>query len=131
MMKEKSLFSYWKSCFSPNWNNFEGRARRKEYWAFVLFQILIPFLFTVIFSLCFYELYQGIVRLFWVIYGVLTIIPALSVTVRRLHDTNRSGAWYFILFLPVIGVLALLMFACEDGEPRANQYGADPKGRED
>ena len=62
------------------------------------------------------------------IYGLAVLIPSLAVTVRRLHDIDRSGWWILIRLVPLIGVIVLLVFALLDGTPGDNQYGPNPKG---
>ena len=62
------------------------------------------------------------------IYGLAVMIPGLAVTIRRLHDTDRSGWWWLICLIPIIGVIVLLVFLATDGTSGQNQYGPDPKG---
>jgi uncharacterized membrane protein YhaH (DUF805 family) len=63
-------------------------------------------------------------------YCLALFVPSLSVTVRRLHDIGKSGWWYFIAFLPLIGGIILFVFTLLDSEPYANQWGLDPKASE-
>lgn len=107
---------------------FSGRARRKEYWYFFLFNVLISLSLSFVDSLTGsfdpdtgYGLLSGI-------YSLALFIPGIAVSVRRLHDTGRTGWWLFILLIPIIGVLVLLYFTVSDGNPGTNEYGADPKG---
>ncbi|MDO8584358.1 MAG: DUF805 domain-containing protein [bacterium] len=105
--------------------DFSGRARRKEYWLFMLFHFVI-----VLFLMIFVMTLGRVGILFGLIYAAYifgTFIPSLAVVVRRLHDTNRSGWWYFISFVPFVGGVVLLVFTCLDGDKGANQFGADPK----
>jgi len=99
---------------------FTGRARRKEYWMFVLFSFIITF------ALGFIEGIVGIgpenVSVLASIYGLAVLIPSLAVSVRRLHDTNRSGWWLLIGLVPLIGTIVLLVFMVQDGQPGENQY---------
>nr|WP_232243107.1 DUF805 domain-containing protein [Paenibacillus sp. GSMTC-2017] len=101
---------------------FTGRARRKEYWLFVLVNAIIG---TLLYSLTFIS--ESLVFLYW-IYGIAVFLPSLAVLVRRLHDTNRSGWWFLINFVPFVGWIVLLVFLCLDGSPGTNEYGEDPKG---
>ena len=124
-----------------NYAVFEGRARRKEYWFFVLFYGLGSLLLTapvwVIaltgagidltggLALGTPEIVLGIVSLLWLLAHVL---PGIAVTVRRLHDTGRSGLWYLLgIFLPFIGHIWLLVLTVLDSDPDENKYGANPK----
>ncbi|MEU1122939.1 DUF805 domain-containing protein [Streptomyces sp. NPDC005899] len=103
-----------------NYAGFSGRARRKEYWMFVLFNAIVAAVLV------------GIgaaleTQIPYIIYMVAVLIPTLAVVVRRLHDTGRSGWWFFITFVPLVGGIILLVFMCTEGARTANEYGADPK----
>lgn len=107
--------------------DFEGRARRKEYWLFALLNIVFGFVTGVIdlmlgTDMAWYGL--GVVN---TVYAMAVFVPALAVTVRRLHDTNRSGWMLLIAFIPFIGPLWLLILMAIEGNPVANQYGPNPK----
>ena len=103
--------------------SFGGRARRLEFWIWSLVNIII------------YVAIAGIASstdssaLFYVAiaFALLMTIPAIAVTVRRLHDTGRSGAWYFISFVPLIGGFWLLALILAAGQQGDNAYGPDPK----
>ena len=106
---------------------FEGRSRRKEYWFFGLFNaifsvvlVIADVLFGTSGGLSGPGFLSGL-------YTLGVFLPALAVLVRRLHDTNRSGWWVLISFLPLIGVLVLLFFSLQEGQPGENQYGISPK----
>lgn len=100
---------------------FNGRARRKEYWMFFLFNLIISFV------LGFIDGVLGSPGAIGMLYGLAILIPGLAVTVRRLHDTGRSGWWCLIVFLPIIGSLVLLVFMVLDSQTGANEYGDNPK----
>ena len=107
-----------------NYANFEGRARRREYWMFFLCNIVIGFL-------CF-VLDMGLAMTIGIaglnlIYMLAVIIPGIAVTIRRLHDTGRSGWWILLGLVPVAG-LVLLVFMLMDSQPGDNQWGRNPKG---
>lgn len=107
---------------------FSGRARRKEYWYFALFSTLVQLLLMVIdYSIGTSDLKTG-TSLLVAIYSLAVAIPYLAVSVRRLHDTGRSGWWLFIVLVPIIGGLALLVFTLQNSKPGENQYGPNPKG---
>ena len=107
---------------------FGGRARRKEYWFFVLFN----FIFAVV--LAFIDGMTGTfnaetgIGVLSGIYGLAVFIPGIAVTIRRLHDTDRIGWWLLICFIPLIGAIWLFVLMVIDGTPGQNQYGPDPKG---
>lgn len=110
---------------------FGGRARRSEFWWFALFSSLITIGLLVI-DLSFGTFNQEIGwGLLSGIYNLAVFIPSLAVTVRRLHDTGKSGFWYFIVLVPLIGGFILLAFLVTDGEPYQNQYGLNPKEDEE
>jgi uncharacterized membrane protein YhaH (DUF805 family) len=110
-----------------NYMDFSGRARRKEYWFFILFNLLISVALTIIDGVIgLYSIETG-VGLFSGIYSLVILIPSIAVGVRRLHDTNRSGWWLLILFIPLIGVIILIVFMASDSNPEKNQYGPNPK----
>ena len=107
---------------------FSGRSRRKEYWYFQLFNGIVM-IFIALFAIAFSD--QGkpapIPFGLMAVYGLVVFIPSLAVTVRRLHDTGRSGWWYFIAFVPLIGGLILFIFTLLDSDPDRNEYGPNPK----
>src|ERR1017187_3748008 len=106
---------------------FGGRSRRKEYWFFVLFSTLISILLISIDSA------TGTLRLptgLGLLSGICSLavlIPSLAVSVRRLHDTNRTGWWLLLGIVPLIGPIVLLVFFVSDGNPDDNEYGPNPK----
>lgn len=106
---------------------FSGRARRKEYWFFILFNIIISLVLGVIDGFTGSYSEAAGLGLLGGIYSLAVLIPGIAVTVRRLHDTGRSGWWFLIVLVPVIGALALLVFMVLDSKPGQNQYGANPK----
>jgi len=106
---------------------FSGRARRKEFWLFGLFHILATIMFLFLDGLIGTLDLQSGLGILTSVYILLTAIPHLAVTVRRLHDAGRSGWWYLILLLPLIGPIILLIFCVQNSQPGENQYGINPK----
>jgi uncharacterized membrane protein YhaH (DUF805 family) len=100
---------------------FSGRARRREYWTFTLVNILIGIALGII------TFVVPPLRALGHVYSLVLLIPSLAVFVRRLHDTGRSGWWFFIGFIPLVGAILLLLFLALDSEPEHNQYGPNPK----
>lgn len=100
---------------------FQGRARRSEYWFFFLFLVLG----NVIFSVIDVATEIGVLSL---IFALVTLIPGLAVTARRLHDTGRSGWWYLLYFVPVVGAIVLIIWFCSKGTEGENRFGTDPVG---
>ncbi len=107
--------------------DFSGRTRRKEYWLFVLFNILISIVLTVIdFMIGTYSASVGM-GLLGGIYACAVLIPAIAVTVRRLHDSDRSGWWCLLILIPILGPIVVLIFMIIDGTPGPNRFGPSPK----
>ena len=100
---------------------FTGRARRTEYWMFFLFNIVIGLGIAVIESII------GTGGILGIVFSLAMLIPGIAVTVRRLHDTGRSGWWILISLIPVIGWIILLVFMVLDSHPGDNEYGPNPK----
>ncbi len=100
---------------------FSGRAGRQEYWMFSLFHAIITIALSAI---------EGLVGgpgIAGIIYGLATILPCIGVSIRRLHDTSRSGWWLLIGLIPIIGSIILIVFFVFDSTPEENQYGLNPK----
>lgn len=101
---------------------FRGRAQRAEYWFFFLFNLLISIGLAVI------DAVLATAGALGLIYALAVLIPGVAVTIRRLHDTGRSGWWLLIALVPVVGAIALLVFMALDSEPGPNDHGPNPKG---
>ena len=113
-----------------NYANFKGRARRKEYWMFSLFffhfAILGGFVMLLLYDIG-GEAPGTIATILFVIWYLAHLVPSLAVTVRRLHDTGKSGWLYLICLIPYIGGLILFIFTVIEGDNGDNEYGPDPK----
>lgn len=115
--------------------DFQGRARRMEYWMFALGEVIFFCVLAALIGLMggFNESGPGpLATALWGIYSLAAlalIIPGLAVSVRRLHDTNRSGWWIFISLVPIIGGIWYFVLTLLDGTPGPNRFGPDPKGR--
>jgi len=106
---------------------FNGRARRKEYWMFYLFNLLISIGLLIVDNLIGTFSADSGLGLLSTIYGLAVLIPGLAVCVRRLHDTGRSGWWILIALVPFVGPIVLLVFMVLDSEAGTNAYGPNPK----
>ena len=106
---------------------FSGRARRMEYWYFVLFNLIVAFVLALIDTLLGTTTGVSSFGLLSGLYGLAVLIPTLALWVRRLHDIDRTGWWLLINLVPLIGTIVLLVFALTPGTPGSNQYGPDPK----
>lgn len=117
------MIDWYLTVLRDNYANFSGRARRSEYWYFTLCQIII-FMLLVLLAVVIEEDY-GFVPFF--LYALATFIPYFAVLVRRLHDSGKSGWYYFVRLIPVVGPIWLLVLLCTQGDYGQNQYGYDPK----
>ncbi|MEM8735251.1 MAG: DUF805 domain-containing protein [Planctomycetota bacterium] len=116
----------YKKVLFENYANFQGRAARKEYWMFFLFNLLAAAALMIVdMGLV---MFVGIAGLN-LLYTLGVIVPGIAVTVRRLHDTGRSGWWILLGLVPFIGIF-LLVLMCLDSEPGTNEYGENPKGQQ-
>ncbi len=106
---------------------FNGRARRKEYWYFFLFNFIITIVLAFVDGVTGSFSAEAGMGLLGGIYMLAILIPGIAVSVRRLHDTGRSGGWLLIGLIPLIGAVALLVFLVQDSKSGQNQYGANPK----
>ena len=104
--------------------DFNGRARRSEYWYFTLVNVCISLVLSLL---------QQITG--WNLFGVLSglvnlalLVPGLALCWRRLHDIGKPGTWYFIIFAPIVGIILMLVWFCQDSQPGENQFGPNPKG---
>lgn len=126
------MIEWYKKVVFENFGNFNGRARRSEYWFFGLTQVLILFTLVILgaivgslFDNAFVGLFVG--YMVFAFYSMITVVPTLAVTVRRLHDVGKSGWFYFIALIPFVGSIWLLILFCTEGAHGPNEYGADPK----
>ena len=106
-----------------NYANFSGRARRKEYWYFVLVQMGLVIIAMILDAIIF----NSEIGLFYIVVALGLFLPGLAVTIRRLHDTSRSGWWFLISILPLIGSIILLVFLASDTKLETNQWGPPAK----
>ncbi len=106
-----------------NYANFSGRARRKEYWYFVLVQMGLVIIAMILDAIIF----NSEIGLFYIVVALGLFLPGLAVTIRRLHDTSRSGWWFLISILPLIGSIILLVFLASDTKFETNQWGPPAK----
>ena len=122
---------YYLDVLTDKYSDFNGRARRKEYWMWTL-SVTIIFIFAMIMDNLLglnFELMGQDIGYGWIylIAGITHLIPGFAVVVRRLHDVGKSGWFYFIVLIPIIGVLWLLILLCTDGKKEDNKWGTNPK----
>ena len=118
-----------------NYTEFEGRARRKEYWMFILIHSIVLLALTFLFILLFDTIRSiGVVATlfpyFIYVFASFAIISTISVTIRRLHDVNKSGWHFFNILKPIVGIIWLLVLLFKAGDKGDNKYGPDPKAIE-
>lgn len=107
-----------KTCFGK-FATFEGRACRSEFWFYTLF----IFIASVVLQLIDAATGIGVLS---PIFALATLIPSIAVAARRLHDTDRSGWWYLLVFVPLVGAIVLIIWFCSRGTTGANRFGGDP-----
>ncbi len=100
---------------------FTGRAGRREFWMFFLFNILISIVLGIVGKFLHIDILSTL-------YGLAVLLPGIGVGIRRLHDIGRSGWWLFIGLIPFVGVIILIVYWAQQGMPGANQYGANSDG---
>jgi len=113
----------WYLSVLQRYAQFDGRARRKEYWMFALVNFGVAIVLAIlkgVTGLGLFGLVQGL-------YLLGTLVPSLAVATRRLHDTDRSGWWLLLAFIPILGGIVLLVFLATDGQPGVNRFGPNPK----
>ena len=104
-----------------NYANFNGRASRQEYWMFTLFNIIFVVVAMVVDGVL------GLGFIIYMLYMLAVLIPGIAVFVRRMHDIGKSGWWFFISLIPLIGGIWLLVLLATDGSSEDNNYGTSLK----
>lgn len=114
-----------------HYGDFNGRARRTEYWMFVLFNIIFAIIavsLDYLFGLAITNLGYGPI---YMIYGLIVLLPGIAVGVRRLHDIGKSGWMLLVGLIPIIGGIWIFILMVTDSEPGPNEYGPNPKETEE
>ena len=106
------------TCFKK-YATFSGRASRSEYWFFLLFTMLV----STVLGLIFKDL-----TLPNTLFSMVTLVPMLAVSWRRMHDIGKAGAWSLIILIPVLGSIIFWIWCCKNGESGVNEFGENPKG---
>lgn len=109
-----------KSVLTVNYANFNGRAGRPEFWWYVLFAMIASFVLSFVDSAILGFPLVG------TIFSLATLIPGLAVSVRRLHDKDKSGWWLLIGLVPIVGIILLIYWYATEGTPGDNQFGPPP-----
>ena len=106
---------YFINIFRYKYIQYNGRARRKEFWMFALFSFIC-------------SLILGIIPILSILYSLAAIVPSTCLGIRRMHDIGKSGWWLLLALIPFVGIIVLIVFYCLDSQPGENQYGPNPKG---
>ena len=117
--------------------DFSGRSRRKEYWMFLLFIVLVYSALGVVIAIVGFSGAEdgssfggvgGAMFIVLLLFGLAIFIPSIAVAVRRFHDQDKSGWFYLLNFIPYLGPIIVLVFMCLEGTKGPNRFGEDPKG---
>ncbi len=120
----------WYTMVWQKYAQFDGRSRRKEYWMFTLFNIVVC---CVLYAGLLAAFFAGqrmvgiLISCVYVAYALAVLVPGIAVSIRRLHDTNKSGWWILINLVPLVGGIIFLVLMCIEGDPGPNLYGPSPK----
>lgn len=112
--------NWYLEAIQKKYADFNGRAHREEFWMFVVVNLVVMIVLTII----------GFIVHLWflrTLYDLAVLLPSLAVGTRRLHDTNRSGWWQLIWLVPIVGWIVLIVFFAQDSNPGDNQYGPNPR----
>lgn len=125
----EEIFDWYLKCLRQ-YADFEGRARRKEYWMFVLVNFLIGLLLGFLEKALHLTLFGSDFGIISTLYSLFVFVPGIAVGIRRLHDAGKSGWYYLAMLIPIIGWIYLIVLFCKDSVPGSNQWGPNPKGIE-
>jgi uncharacterized membrane protein YhaH (DUF805 family) len=114
------MLDWYLKVVRDNYANFDGRARRSEFWYFGLMNAIVYIIFLVLSMVAGFFMY-----IYWV-YSLAVLVPSIAVGVRRLHDVGKSGWFYLLAFIPLVNIYILVLF-CTEGTRGPNEFGADPK----
>jgi len=120
-IEQKSLWEYFVGCYKK-FVDFKGQARRKEFWSFTLFYFIFSTIATFLDVIIFNKQFEDYGPIFN-IFSIVSLLPNLSVCIRRYHDCNKTG---WVILIPIYNIILDFI----DGTPGENRFGADPKGRQ-
>ena len=121
--------NWYLKCFRQ-YADFEGRARRKEFWMYSLFNFAIYAVLMLIAATFYINGYPSMLMAVGglaSLYSLATLVPSLAVTFRRIHDTGRHGHMFFVWIIPIVGAIWFLIMLCQDSQPESNNWGKNPK----
>ena len=122
-MNFDEMVQYALGCVTQKYADFNGRARRTEYWSFTLFTSAV----SMILNLLYTRTDSTIFNILTIVFGLAVLVPTLAVSWRRLHDIGKKGTWYFINLIPIVGSIILIVWFCQEGTRGDNEFGPDPK----
>lgn len=124
-----SLFALFLEALTKRYAQFSGRASKREFWGYMLFRMVavVAIFFVAVIMFAINESLGSIFNLLCWLFGIALVIPDLSVGVRRLHDTGKSGWWYLISVIPLIGWIWLIILWCQASVNEDNQWGGLPE----
>jgi uncharacterized membrane protein YhaH (DUF805 family) len=117
----------WYVAVLKKYAEFNGRARRTEFWMFVLFNFIFGIAAIIIDNVIGLTFEEQIFGTVYLLYNLAVLIPSLAVCVRRLHDTGKTGWWILISLIPLVGEIWLIILCATEGTPGENIYGPNPK----
>lgn len=123
------MIEWYKKVVLENYANFEGRARRSEYWYFTLINLVISIAFSIL-TFVFASISETLAfipNIISIIYSLAILVPSIAVGARRLHDIGKSGWFQLVALIPFVGVIVLIYWFAQDGVPGSNEYGENPK----
>ena len=112
------------NCLMNKYADFSGRASRSEYWSFTLLFGLANWVLNILYRATDFRLFTVLASLL----SLAVLVPSLAVSWRRLHDIGKKGSWYFIVLVPIVGLILMIVWCCRDSQPGDNEYGPNPKG---
>ena len=123
-MDFQKIFDYAKGCVVDKYADFNGRARRAEYWSFALCTGVISGVLNILARI---PKVGGLFSVLATIFSLAVLVPGLAVAWRRLHDIGKKGSWYLIGLIPFVGWIILIVWFCQDSQPGENEFGPNPK----
>jgi uncharacterized membrane protein YhaH (DUF805 family) len=119
----KGVPVHWYTDVIRRYADFDGRSGRPEFWWFALWNVAITLVIYIVGIAILGSTTGGLLA---DLYGLLLLLPSLGVEIRRLHDTNKTGWWILIAFIPIVGAIVLIVFFASAGTPGPNKYGPEP-----
>ena len=122
-MDFNEMVQYAIGCVTQKYADFNGRARRAEYWSFTIFVSAVSLILNFLYN----RTDSTIFSVLTIVFSLAILVPTLAVSWRRLHDIGKKGVWYFINLIPIVGSIILLVWFCQEGTRGDNEFGPDPK----